>query len=103
LKKKFPRKQQRAWDLKVGSGTESEDNLDNFLEFAQLQADSLSPPDEFSPEASRERKGGEATRKDLKSARKKGRDRVTSSAAAFVTSVRRVCPFCEGDHDATCC
>ncbi|KRY44808.1 hypothetical protein T03_12313, partial [Trichinella britovi] len=36
-----------------------------FLEFAQLQADSLSPPEEFSPEASREEKGGKATRKEL--------------------------------------
>ncbi|KRY18247.1 hypothetical protein T12_4835, partial [Trichinella patagoniensis] len=103
LKEKFPRKLQRAWDLKVGSGPESEDNLEKFLEFAQLQADSLSPPDEFSPEASREEKGGEATRKELKNARKKGRDRVTSSAAALVTSVQRVCPFCEGDHDVTGC
>ncbi|KRY82668.1 hypothetical protein T4D_13131 [Trichinella pseudospiralis] len=32
---------QRAWDLKVGTGPESDDNLQNFLEFAQLQADSL--------------------------------------------------------------
>ncbi|KRY08159.1 hypothetical protein T12_7544 [Trichinella patagoniensis] len=103
LKEKFPRKLQKAWDLKVGSGPESEDNLEKFLEFAQLQAESLSPPDEFSPEASRQGKSGEATRKDSKSAKRKGRDRVTSSAAALVTSVQRVCPFCEGDHDAACC
>ncbi|KRY44781.1 hypothetical protein T03_4773 [Trichinella britovi] len=97
LKEKFPRKLQRAWNLKVGTGPESEDNLEKFLEFAQLQADSLSPPDEFSPEASREEKGGKATRKELKNARKKGRDRATSSAAALVTSVQR------GDHDVTGC
>ncbi|KRX56203.1 hypothetical protein T06_7569 [Trichinella sp. T6] len=103
LKEKFPRELQRAWDLKVGSGPESEDNLEKFLEFAQLQADSLSPPDEFSPEASREEKGGEATRKELKSAERKGRDCVASSAAALVASIQRVCPFCEGDHNATGC
>ncbi|KRZ81965.1 hypothetical protein T08_8299, partial [Trichinella sp. T8] len=103
LKEKFPRELQRAWDLKVRSGPESEDNLKKFLEFAQLQADSLSPPDEFSPEASREEKGGEATRKELTSAERKGRDCVASSALALVTSVQRVCPFCEGDHDATGC
>ncbi|KRX84644.1 hypothetical protein T06_6773 [Trichinella sp. T6] len=62
LKEKFPRKQQKAWDLKVGSGPEFEDNLEKFLEFAQLQAELLSPPDEFSPEASRQGKSGEATR-----------------------------------------
>ncbi|OUC42195.1 zinc knuckle, partial [Trichinella nativa] len=48
-------------------------------------------------------KGGEATRKELKNARKKGRIRAASSAAALVTSVQRVCPFCEGDHDGTGC
>ncbi|OUC40770.1 zinc knuckle, partial [Trichinella nativa] len=94
---------QRAWDLKVGSGTESEDNLDNFLEFAQLQADSLSPPDEFSPEASSQGERSEATRKDSNSAERKGRDRVASSAAALVASIQRVCPFCEDDHNATGC
>ncbi|KRX12673.1 hypothetical protein T07_3974 [Trichinella nelsoni] len=103
LKEKFPRKLQRAWDLKVGSGTESEDTLENFLEFAQLQADSLSPTDEFSPEASSQGERSEATRKDSNSAERKGQDRVTSSAAALVATVQRVCPFCEGDHDATGC
>ncbi|KRX34940.1 hypothetical protein T05_2291, partial [Trichinella murrelli] len=103
LKEKFSRKLQNVWNLKVGSGPESENNLEKFLEFAQLQADSLSPPDVFSLEASRQGKSGEATRKDSKSAKRKGRDRVTSSAAALVISDQRVCPFCEGDHDATCC
>ncbi|XP_003369631.1 zinc knuckle protein [Trichinella spiralis] len=103
LKEKFPRKLQRAWDLKVGSGTESEDNLENFLEFAQLQADSLSPPDEFTPEASSQGERSEVTRKDSNSAERKRQDRVTSSAAALVATVQRVCPFCEGDHDATGC
>ncbi|KRY47820.1 hypothetical protein T03_7241 [Trichinella britovi] len=98
LKEKFSRKLQNVWNLKVGSGPESENNLEKFLEFAQLQADSLSPPDVFSLEASRQGKSGEATQKDSKSAKRKGRDRVTSSAAALVTSDQRVCPFCEGDH-----
>ncbi|KRY76609.1 hypothetical protein T4A_2553 [Trichinella pseudospiralis] len=72
---------QRAWDLKVGTGPESDDNLQNFLEFAQLQADSLFLT-------------GDPGLEEV-------RDRVRSSAAALVTFVQRVCTFCEGDHDAT--
>ncbi|KAL1228677.1 Protein btn1 [Trichinella spiralis] len=73
------------------------------MEFAQLQADLLSPTDGLSFEESGEEKSGETTRKDSRSGKRRERDRVTSSAAALVTSVQRVCPFCEGDHDATVC
>ncbi|KRZ13015.1 hypothetical protein T11_13401 [Trichinella zimbabwensis] len=99
LKEKFPRALQRAWDLKVGAGPKSEDNLENLLEFAQLQADSLSPTGNPGVEESSHEKSGGATRKDSRSEL----DRVQSSAAALVTFVQRVCPFCEGDHDATGC
>ncbi|KRY50926.1 hypothetical protein T03_4765 [Trichinella britovi] len=75
LKEKFPRALQRVWYLKVGAGPESEDNL----EFAQLQVNSLSPTGD------------------------PGLEDVMSSADALVTSFQRVCPFCEGDHDAPGC
>ncbi|KRY97474.1 hypothetical protein T11_7614, partial [Trichinella zimbabwensis] len=100
LKEKFPRALQRAWDIKVGSGPESEDNLENLLEFAQLQADSLSPTSNPGVQDSGREKNGRTTRKD---SRRRERDRVQSSAAALVTSVQHSCPFCEGDHDATGC
>ncbi|KRX20020.1 hypothetical protein T07_8059 [Trichinella nelsoni] len=104
LKDKFPRALQRAWDLKVSTGPESEDNLENLMEFAKLQADLLSPTDGLSFEESGREKSGETTRKGSRSVKRRERDRVTSSAAALVTSVQRVCPsakrFLNADYSA---
>ncbi|KRY91281.1 hypothetical protein T4D_7119 [Trichinella pseudospiralis] len=93
LKEKFPR----------ATGPESDDNLQNFLEFAQLQADSLFPTGDLGLEESGRGKSSRATQNDSRRLKGRERDRVRSSAAALVTFVQCVCPFCEGDHDATSC
>ncbi|KRX86423.1 hypothetical protein T4E_2798 [Trichinella pseudospiralis] len=88
---------------RVGTGPESDDNLQNFLEFVQLQADSLFPTGDLGLEESGRGKSSGATQNDSRRLKGRERDRVRSSAAALVTFVQCVCPFCEGDHDATSC
>ncbi|KRZ41503.1 hypothetical protein T4C_11799 [Trichinella pseudospiralis] len=65
--------------------------------------DSLFPTGDLGLEESGRGKSSGATQNDSRRLKGRERDRVRSSAAALVTFVQCVCPFCEGDHDATSC
>ncbi|KRY30850.1 hypothetical protein T01_4618 [Trichinella spiralis] len=80
LQDKFPPGLITAWDTNIRpDATEDEENLQNFLEFAQWQVGLLS----------------KSKKEDTKSS--------ASTAAALEVCAARSCPFCSGEHKAEEC